>query len=258
MYQGEARKKREEVKVKPGRLYPFGYGLAYRDKDDADEVRNDLRLLALRPQTILLDIRLSPTGHYDYMQQALKKRFGKQYKHAPGLGNVNHKQRDMPIQLADPAPAIQKILEGLATGYSFILLCGCVHYEKCHRRFVEELVRSEAVKSGLQLEDPRTIGYGDLARWTHDGKTQDVIVVSPRYNNPYAFIIQSPTRDSYIFQDADLVELEVLEQATYRCEVGRICDGKGGSDVKYREEFRRKVCFPCSISVDPNELVRHM
>lgn len=267
-----------ERKVKPGRLYPFGYGMAYRDKDDADEVRIALGALMSDPKTVLLDIRLHPgSRHHSYTGEELRRIYGKQYKHSKGLGNRNHKEKDKPIALADPAPGVAKIVAGLASGYSFVLLCGCVHYEKCHRRVVEELVRAEASRTGLVLEDPRTIHNGDLCRWsrmietlgqaqvsggyirvdpgtvTRERKEDEVIILTPSSYNPYDFVVDPLSGGSASY--ADFADLEMVAAGKYRCEAQKACHGQGSRDVMYRPEWGKRVCGTCAIMSDPDEMV---
>lgn len=94
------------------------------------------------PRAYLVDIRYKPWSKWNpqWNREALKTRYPHRYIYQPGLGNLNYGHRDLPIQLADPAPHIAHLATMLIRGTSYLLLCACKDYEHCHRKLVYELV----------------------------------------------------------------------------------------------------------------------
>lgn len=121
----------------PGTLSTLGY--AHPDAETR------LHHLMSEPQTLLIDIRLSPWSRWRpaWNTNALASRFGNRYIWAKRLGNVNYKDRERGIQLAEGhEEAIQKAVNLLQRGYSLVLLCACKHEETCHRRVVAALIQN--------------------------------------------------------------------------------------------------------------------
>ena len=95
-----------------------------------------------QPRAYLVDIRLKPWSRWNpfWNRTNLQARYPYRYVHLAGLGNVNYGQRDQPIQLVDPAPHIAHLAEMLTHGTSYLLLCACKDYARCHRKVVYELL----------------------------------------------------------------------------------------------------------------------
>jgi uncharacterized protein (DUF488 family) len=117
-------------------LYTLGYA--------ARDALIRLDVLMRQAHVELVDIRFSPRSRFfpAVRQQALQDRFGERYHHLPALGNVNYRDRSLPIVLHDEGRGLSSLLVLLDRGSSVCLLCSCAHVETCHRRVVAELVRS--------------------------------------------------------------------------------------------------------------------
>lgn len=94
------------------------------------------------PRAYLVDIRLTPYSRFrpEWNRPALQARYGRQYVHLRGLGNVNHQDRRLPIHLLDPEPHLQHLAACLLHGHSYLLLCACKDYTRCHRKVVYEQI----------------------------------------------------------------------------------------------------------------------
>ncbi len=102
--------------------------------------------LVTRKKTYLLDIRYKAwSGQEQWRKEQLQERYQKKYIHIPELGNINYKQREKGIELVNPDKVIQNLRLLLQRGYSFILLCGCLDYNKCHRKVVYELLTQREI-----------------------------------------------------------------------------------------------------------------
>lgn len=95
-----------------------------------------------QPRTYLVDIRLTPYSRFrpQWNRPALQTRYRGQYVHLRGLGNVHYQDRTQPMQLLDPQPHIQHLAEQLMQGTSYLLLCACKDYTRCHRKVVSEQI----------------------------------------------------------------------------------------------------------------------
>lgn len=123
-----------------GTLYTLGYA--------APDATQALEQLMSKPQTIVLDIRYSPRSRWQpaWNKTALATRYGKRYIWASRLGNLNYKQRERGIQLAEGhEEAVQKAATLLQRGYSLVLLCACKNEQTCHRRVVAKLIQEATV-----------------------------------------------------------------------------------------------------------------
>lgn len=102
-------------------------------------------------ESIMLDekVHLIDTRHKAYSRipwatgDALNAKYGHRYHDAGKyLGNINHKSKDGPIQIANLALGIKGLCQHIDKDETLVLLCGCKEYEKCHRKvIVEELTR---------------------------------------------------------------------------------------------------------------------
>lgn len=122
-----------------GVLYTFGYAGAGAGAGDA------LDAVMLAPMMLLVDIRLRPQSRYwpVWNKKHLLARWGSRYTHEKQLGNVNYKNRSLPVQLCGlrVEQAILGLVALLKQGYSVTLLCACRDFETCHRKVVAELIQ---------------------------------------------------------------------------------------------------------------------
>ena len=107
-----------------------------------DEAEERIAVFLARPATSLIDIRLTPYSRFwpDWNKPVLKARYGRQYAHLRGLGNASYQDRNQPIHLLSPDVHIQHLADQLLRGHSYLLLCACKHYERCHRKIVYERI----------------------------------------------------------------------------------------------------------------------
>ena len=117
-----------------GRIATIGY----TEPDAASQIETFLA----HPRSYLVDIRYKPYSRWNpnWNRQTLKVRYGRQYVHLPGLGNVNYGKTGMPIVLANPERHLLDLAEAINRGASYLLLCACKHYERCHRKTVYERI----------------------------------------------------------------------------------------------------------------------
>ena len=117
-----------------GKVYTVGYA--------ADGSAQLLEQVMSNPAMLLIDIRLVPRSRWfvQWNKKQLVERWGKRYRHERRLGNLNYKNRRKPIELRDATGGIAFLVELLQAGYSVVLLCACVQYDACHRKFVADLV----------------------------------------------------------------------------------------------------------------------
>ncbi len=109
------------------------------------------RLLQLMSDVsmVLVDIRLCARSrwYHQWTKRRLQERFGERYVHVPELGNVNYRQRGQPVMLRDAEAGLQRVRDLLGAGYSVVLLCACVRYDRCHRSLVAERLVASGVAS---------------------------------------------------------------------------------------------------------------
>lgn len=114
-------------------IYPIGYSSQYAMQRIDD--------LMAQPMTLLIDTRYKPTSQLpQWRKPTLERVYGKRYRWAGEyLGNKNY-QNDLPIELADPGPGIERLCEYLQRGFCLILLCQCPDYWSCHREVIVQLL----------------------------------------------------------------------------------------------------------------------
>ena len=118
-----------------GRLATIGY--------TQTNARERIDAFVGRPRSYLVDIRSKPySWNKSWNREVLRARYGRRYVHVPGLGNVNSGHKGAPIRLSDPEPWVSHFAGELQRGNSFLLLCGCRDYERCHRKLVYTLIRA--------------------------------------------------------------------------------------------------------------------
>ena len=120
-----------------GSLAPFSYASKYA-QSELDDV------LIANARACIIDTRLTPWCKWSetWTRPALERRYKKRYRFAGQvLGNINHTTPDAPMVLANEAAGIPWLVKGLEHGVTLILLCGCVTYEKCHRKVIYDKVK---------------------------------------------------------------------------------------------------------------------
>ncbi len=146
----QARARRRRCMSNPGRLIPFGYTIP-----DAETRLNDIMS---DPGTLLLDIRSRPVSRYrpQWNKSRLKAQWGRRYAHSRNLGNINYKDRSLPIVLRAPEPSITTAARFLERGSTIVVVCACKDYDICHRKLVTELIEQR------RASFPRCPECGDL------------------------------------------------------------------------------------------------
>lgn len=129
------------------KVYEIGYR---RDGDHIEALmQEDLSLL-------LIDTRKVPFTKIEIFAQfnkpALLATYGKRY-HPAGdfLGNVNYKDHNKPIVIAQPVRGIQGLVRYLNEGHNIILMCGCAGYATCHRKVIVDLLKEKMPEIDLVL-----------------------------------------------------------------------------------------------------------
>jgi hypothetical protein len=115
------------------KIYPCGYSA--QSLQIAELMQTD-------PTLLLIDLRASPNSRMPIWKRSfLIDAYGDRYGwFGETLGNVNYKNGG-PIRLANPVEGIAYLVDLLQQSHNLLLLCGCAHYETCHRRIVVELLQ---------------------------------------------------------------------------------------------------------------------
>ena len=126
-----------EDTVAPGTLYTLGYATPGAAAE-LEQVMHDASVL-------LIDIRERAQSRWwpVWNKKQLRARWGSRYTHEKQLGNINRRDRSLPVVFHGPAPeqSIAGIAALLQQGYSVVLLCACKEYETCHRKVVAEMIQ---------------------------------------------------------------------------------------------------------------------
>ncbi len=120
---------------------PNVYTLGYAAPGAAEK----LDQLMTDPAMTLLDIRLRPVSRWypAFCKASLERRFSWQYFDVPELGNLNYRDRSLPIVLARSSEGLEFVLGLLRFDRPVCLLCACKDVESCHRSFVARLVQEQ-------------------------------------------------------------------------------------------------------------------
>jgi uncharacterized protein (DUF488 family) len=119
-----------------GTLYTIGYA-------HPDAARSLAHLMG-NPHTMLLDIRYAPRSrwHPAWNRPALEQAYGARYLWEQRLGNVNYRDREQGIALAEGhQEAVRAVAELVRSGRNLILLCACKDPRTCHRTLVAKLIQ---------------------------------------------------------------------------------------------------------------------
>lgn len=101
----------------------------------------DVARLVDRLDAILVDVRLSPRSRNPvFSGKRLTERFGDRYIWLRGFGNVNYRQPDAPVRLADFDGGLRRLCERMLQEDTndVILLCACRDVGVCHRKVVAD------------------------------------------------------------------------------------------------------------------------
>lgn len=116
------------------------YTLGYAHPDATDHLSN----LMNQEHIVLLDIRYSPYSRWypTWTRYALASTYGERYRWEQRLGNLNYRERESGIKLAEGhREAIQEAASLLSQGTSLVLLCACKDARTCHRSLVAKLIQ---------------------------------------------------------------------------------------------------------------------
>ena len=133
--------------VVPGTLYTLGYATPGAAAE-LEQVMQDASVL-------LIDIRERAQSRWwpVWNKKQLRTRWGLRYTHEKKLGNINRRDRSLPVVLHGPHPeqSIAGIVALLQQGYSVVLLCACKEYETCHRKVVAEMIQQVMSENGQEV-----------------------------------------------------------------------------------------------------------
>ena len=121
----------------PGTLYTLGYA--------APGATDELEQVMLDASVLLIDIRVRPQSRWwpVWNKKQLRERWAGRYTHEKRLGNINYRDRSLPVVLH--GPNVEQAIEGavglLQVGISLVLLCACKDYDTCHRKVVAEMIQ---------------------------------------------------------------------------------------------------------------------
>ena len=148
-------------------VIPIGYSTPFATQR-IDDLLTD-------PFTLLIDMRHKPTSRVaGWKRQTLERMYGSQYLWLGDLlGNI-HAGTDLPIELADPDPGIERVGKELERGYRLIFLCQCAEYglppekaqyDRCHlHKVVRHVQQAFPLVEVVQPETlPKVNGYRCLS-----------------------------------------------------------------------------------------------
>lgn len=138
------------MEQKNGEIVLFGYGNYILEEQAGiahlDELMRD-------PNTYIADIRLKPFSKKEFPEwhgynlgKYGRDKAGKtRYVWIEELGNLHYKKEDRHkgFALKDAEIGLSRLILGLSFGWRLVVLCGCKHYDSCHRSLVAQLLLSE-------------------------------------------------------------------------------------------------------------------
>jgi hypothetical protein len=128
---------REHIQTQSSSIQTIGY----RQPNGTAEIE---RLMNTDPAMVLIDIRYKPYSQAPLWRRAsFSQKYQNRYIWIPALGNINYKQPEKGIQIADPQAGIAQLLALLQEGHTLLLMCGCPHYGQCHRKTVVDLLQKQ-------------------------------------------------------------------------------------------------------------------
>lgn len=186
-----------------GAVATFGYS-----SKEMNVARELAWIMEVNAQAYLIDTRLTPWCTWSKLWQrpTLKQQYTDHYIwKGDWLGNVNHAQPDLPIQLADELQGIPWLIRGLEKGFTLILLCGCSVYQTCHRKVIYDKVNAlyplPAYIPGQRVLTPGGAGVINPA----------IPLEVHRARNRYGVILDVASVQRYFFPD-ELQSFDVTQQ----------------------------------------------
>lgn len=91
---------------------------------------------------LIVDIRNAPTSRWrpEYKKDRLARVLGDRYRYLGDLGNINHRDRSLPMVLRHPEQGCADLAALLEAG-DVCILCGCADWRECHRELVGRLMQ---------------------------------------------------------------------------------------------------------------------
>ncbi len=194
-----------------GSLATFGYA----QKRTPWELQQAMRV---NPQALIVDTRLHPSCNWSplWQRRALEITWQERYRwRGDWLGNIHH-HTDRPIQLANETHGLPWIIDQLEHGFTVVLLCGCAHYETCHRKVIYDKV---ACALGARLPS-YTLNQRVMTPCGAGHIDPDVPLDVHRARNRYAVVLDVWHSQRYFFPH-ELTPYDVYQQSRDCVEQGR-------------------------------------
>lgn len=187
-----------------GSLATFGYA----DKTTLWELQAAMHA---NPHALIIDTRFTPSCSWEplWQRNTLQVAWEKRYIwRGDWLGNVNYNKRDAPIQLANEEQGIPWLVRGLEKGLTLILLCGCLHYETCHRKVIYDKVKE---RLDARLPD-YSLGQRVLTAYGVGTIDPHIPLNVHRARNRYAVVLDVPNVQRYFFP-SELKSYELVQSS---------------------------------------------
>ncbi len=117
--------------------------ISYTTKGIEDDLENVLRA---NTRALIVDTRYKPWCHWSarWRRSELAQRYTDRYIwKGDVLGNIHYHQSDAPIQIANETVGYPWIIHRLEENSTCLLLCGCPHYERCHRKVIYDAIKAQ-------------------------------------------------------------------------------------------------------------------
>lgn len=124
-------------------IYTAGYASPQGQERVEVFMRGRLTVGVPASKIMLVDTRLRPVSPFrpQWCKRGLTQVYGDRYVSVPDLGNLNYRDRRLPIMLRNAAAGLAQVLALIDRGCVVCLLCACAQVETCHRRVVADLLR---------------------------------------------------------------------------------------------------------------------
>lgn len=104
------------------------------------------RRLVDEHSAIIIDVRAHPHSRDKrWGKTSLARRYKDRYRHARGLGNLNHRVAHAPVVMPHPGPWIDLLCAWLERGENVLLLCYEAYHMNCHRTEIADMVAQRMV-----------------------------------------------------------------------------------------------------------------
>jgi hypothetical protein len=117
--------------------------ISYATKGIEQELEN---VFCVNKQARIIDTRSKPWCSWStrWRRLELEQRYNDRYIwKGDVLGNIYYHQSEKPIQIANEAVGYSWIIHRLEEGLTCLLLCGCLHYEQCHRKVIYDAIKAQ-------------------------------------------------------------------------------------------------------------------